>query len=261
SLSSLFGVKDKIALISEGCSAVGVAIAAALVQNGAKIYIASAMKEDLQKIQKDLNDKGPGRCEYIVADIGSKEGCVGLCDTFKQRESKLHILVNNSGATWGGEWDEFPDQGWDQAMASQVKSLLYMTGCLTQLLVRDANSSEPGRVVNISSVSPEETANNKEKLALRCKSIHFNLYHDTNKSAVSHLTSVMAISLASKFQSVNAILPDVELAQICPNGTSITGATGSDDHRTERLDSARDVAGVLLFLVSSAGARTTGARI
>lgn len=50
SLSSLFGVKDKIALVSEGCSGTGVATAAALVQNGAKVYIVSAVEADLRKV-------------------------------------------------------------------------------------------------------------------------------------------------------------------------------------------------------------------
>lgn len=50
SLANLFGVHGKVALVTEGCSGTGVATAAALVQNGAKVYIASVVEADLQKV-------------------------------------------------------------------------------------------------------------------------------------------------------------------------------------------------------------------
>lgn len=36
----------------------------------------------------------------------SKAGCDHLADEIKKRESKVHILVNNSGATWGAPYDK-----------------------------------------------------------------------------------------------------------------------------------------------------------
>jgi NAD(P)-dependent dehydrogenase (short-subunit alcohol dehydrogenase family) len=89
SVLSLFNVKDKIALVSGGGSGIGLMIASALVQNGAKVYIASRKEKQLKEVsfyyikqirialtscgewaQEALNKQGPGRCEYIVADLG-----------------------------------------------------------------------------------------------------------------------------------------------------------------------------------------------
>ncbi|KAG8681969.1 hypothetical protein FRC09_017115 [Ceratobasidium sp. 395] len=123
SLASLFDVRDKIALVTDGGSRTGAAIAAALLQNGAKVYVVCESEDISLSVKELLSDKG--QCECIVSDLKSKAGCVSLCDTFKQLEDHLNILVNNSGATWGGNWEEFPDEGWDQAMATHVKSLLY----------------------------------------------------------------------------------------------------------------------------------------
>ncbi|KAG9073705.1 hypothetical protein FRC06_011193, partial [Ceratobasidium sp. 370] len=108
SISSLFTVEGKIALVTGGGSGIGFMIASALVQNGAKVYIASRKEKQLQQARDVLNKQGPGRCEYIVADLGAKAGCDVLCDSLKQRESKLHILVNNSGANWAAPIDKFP---------------------------------------------------------------------------------------------------------------------------------------------------------
>ncbi|KAG9103736.1 hypothetical protein FRC06_008468 [Ceratobasidium sp. 370] len=135
-------------------------------------------------------------------------------------------------------------------MASHVKSLLYVTGCLTGLLARDATPSDPGRIINVPVVIIDGTEDPSEE--------QLGLSYDTSKSAVSHLTAILSTSLASKFISVNAILPDIEIAQI----SNTAGATISEAFdATERVNSARDLAGVLMFLVSSGGARITGARI
>lgn len=56
----------------------------------------------------------------------NKAGCDALVSEFKKRESNLHILVNNSGVTWGAPYDDFPEtKGWDNIMAVNVKSIFY----------------------------------------------------------------------------------------------------------------------------------------
>ena len=71
----------------------------------------------------------PNSCHYVVTDLSvsfsflrflptssntqmcfmakSKAGCEKLTETIKQKESKIHILVNNSGVTWGAPYDKF----------------------------------------------------------------------------------------------------------------------------------------------------------
>ncbi|CAE6416536.1 unnamed protein product [Rhizoctonia solani] len=250
SASGLFSVTNQIALVTEGCSRTGVIVATTLIKNGAKVYLASKDEVRLREIQEELNRHGPGRCECIVADLESKQGCLALCATMKRSESCLHILVNNSGATWGGFWDDFPDSSWDLELASHVKSLLYVTGGLTGLLAKAATVSLPGRIVNIPSNIPSagcQTQTEAEQV----------LSYDTHKSAVSHLTTVLSTSLSSKHLSVNAILPDIALATTMHGSRDIS----SDREGSRYLDSTQDLAGVLLFLASSVGARVTGARI
>ncbi|CAE6473993.1 unnamed protein product [Rhizoctonia solani] len=218
SVNTLFNVKDKIALVSGGGSGIGFMIASALVQNGAKVYIASRKEKQLQEAQKALNEKGPGRCEYIVADLGSKAGCDALCDAFKKRESKLHILVNNSGATWGAPWDNFPErEGWDRVMALNVKSLFYMTSGLSELLQKDATAIDPGRVVNISSVAGKDPIAVDTGLASKGQGLWS---YNTSKAAANHLTTTMAVTLAPKFITVNAILPGVYPSKMTAFGFS-----------------------------------------
>ncbi|CAE7230441.1 unnamed protein product [Rhizoctonia solani] len=261
SASGLFGVTNQTALITECCSRTGRIIASTLVDNGAKVYLVSKDEVRLREskhgqIHGELSGRGPGRCDYIVADLESKQGCVALCATLKERESCLHILVNNSGATWGGYWDDFPkgppssDNSWDMELASHVKSLLYVTGGLTELLANAATVSLPGRIINV----PSDILSQSCKTQTEADQV---LSYDTHKSAVSHLTMVLSTSLSYKHLSVNAILPDITLATTSHSN----GGANSDDEGSRYLDSVQDLAGVLLLLASPVGARITGARI
>ncbi|KAL8284119.1 hypothetical protein RQP46_004868 [Phenoliferia psychrophenolica] len=70
--------------------------------------------------------QGPGKCEYIIADLGSKAGCDALVAEVKKRTDVLHILVNNSGTTWGAPYDDFPEaSGWDRVLSTNVKAIFY----------------------------------------------------------------------------------------------------------------------------------------
>lgn len=56
----------------------------------------------------------------------SKAGCDALIHEFRKRESKLHVLINNSGVTWGGPYNDFPEEkGWDNIFNVNVKSIFY----------------------------------------------------------------------------------------------------------------------------------------
>ncbi|CCO30107.1 hypothetical protein BN14_04131 [Rhizoctonia solani AG-1 IB] len=259
SIGNLFNVKGKIALVSGGGSGIGFMIASTLVQNGAKVYIASRKEKQLQEAQKALNEKGPGRCEYIVADLGSKAGCDALCDAFKKCESKLHILVNNSGATWGAPWENFPEkEGWDRVMALNVKSLFYMTSGLSELLQKDATALDPGRVVNISSVAGKDPIAQDTGLANKDQGLWS---YNTSKAAVNHLTTTMAVTLAPKFITVNAILPGVYPSKMTAFGFSKAADALAKSHPMGRVGAPSDMAGLFLFLVSPGGAHVTGAHI
>lgn len=74
--------------------------AQAFVQNGAKVIIASRKESELKKTADRLNKLGPGKCEYIVADLKDKAGCDALVAGAKKLTDRLDVLINNSGATW-----------------------------------------------------------------------------------------------------------------------------------------------------------------
>ncbi|KII89437.1 hypothetical protein PLICRDRAFT_175614 [Plicaturopsis crispa FD-325 SS-3] len=259
SVSSLFNVKGKIALVTGGGTGVGKAIAAALTQNGAKVYIAARKESILKETAQELTAKGPGSAEYIVANLNTKAGCDALVAEFKKRESKLHILVNNSGVTWGAPYTDFPEaKGWDNVFAINVKSIFYVTVGLTDLLVKDSTNLDPARVINISSVASLSPRAEGGTLASPGTG---TWSYGTSKAAVNHLTSSLALKLAPSHVTVNAILPGVFPSRMTAYGFKTAGDKMAAGQPTGRVGIPQDLAGTALFLTSPASAHVTGAHI
>ena len=118
-----------------------------------------------------LNSLGPGKCDYIVADLKDKAGCQKLCEDLKAKTDRLTVLINNSGATWGAPWDDFPESGWDKLMALNVKSIFYVTVGCHELLKKGATALKPSTVINIASMAgkiatPKSTVYSATKFAV-----------------------------------------------------------------------------------------------
>jgi len=254
----LFNVKGKIVLVTGGGSGIGKMMAAGFAQSGAKVYIAARKEAQLKEAADEINKslEGPGRVYYIPANIGSKAGCVALIDEFRKRESKLHVLINNSGVTWGGPFHDFPEEkGWDNIFNVNVKSIFYMTAGLADMLAKDSTSFDPGRVINISSTS---SVNPRSEHPLSGEGAGTWSY-EPSKAAVNHLTSQLAVKLGSRQITVNAILPGLFPSKMTAFGLEQVGEESfAAAQPTGRFGMPQDMAGLALFLASPASAHVTG---
>jgi NAD(P)-dependent dehydrogenase (short-subunit alcohol dehydrogenase family) len=260
-IPNLFNVKGKIAVVTGGGSGVGTMIATAYAQNGAKVYIASRKEEQLKEVSDRLNKIRPGSCEYIVADLSSKAGCDSLVEAVRAKENKIHILVNNSGMSWGAPYDNFPEkQGWDNVFSLNVKSIFYVTAGFTPLLAKDATNHNPGSVINISSIASISPVSVGSRPASRGSGLWS---YNTSKAAVNHLTTQLAVTLGPQFITVNAICPGVFPSKMTAFGLKNAGGAAKmgEGHPWGRVGEPTDMAGVALFLASPAAAFVTGAHI
>jgi len=89
-------------------------IAEGYVANGVKTYVSARKAEACDATAARLSETG--ECISIPADLSTEEGIGKLVAEINSREDKLHILLNNAGATWGAPVGEFPQSGWDKIM-------------------------------------------------------------------------------------------------------------------------------------------------
>lgn len=191
SVQNLFSIQGKTALVTGGSRGIGLMIARAYLEAGAKVYISSRKADVCDDVAKRLSEVG--ECISIPADLSNTSGCHHLADELLKRESSLDVLVNNAGALWGAKLEEFPEAGWDRAMDTNVKGVFFLTQYLLPLLEKAAKPEDPARVINIGSIDGIKVPNMD------------NFSYSPSKAAVHHLTRVLAVRLGERFITVNAI--------------------------------------------------------
>ena len=98
-LQHLFDVSGKVAIVTGGSRGIGEMIAEGLVTNGVRTYITARKAEACDATAARLGEFGD--CISFPADLSTEEGIADFVERFREREERLHILVNNAGAAWG----------------------------------------------------------------------------------------------------------------------------------------------------------------
>src|SRR6185436_1992797 len=107
----LFSVRGKVVLVTGGSRGIGEMIAAGFLANGAKVYISSRKADVCDATAARLADEYQAECTSLPADLSELDGVDDLARRIAERESKVHVLVNNAGVSWGAPIDEFPEKG------------------------------------------------------------------------------------------------------------------------------------------------------
>ncbi len=247
---SLFGLRDKVALVTGGAAGLGYMITHALVAAGARVYIASRKLDTCREAAARLGGLA-GEVIPFGADLSAEEGVLSLSNFITGNETGLDILVNNSGRSWGADYEHFPWQAWSDVMTLNVTAPFTLTRALTPLLAAAAAPGEPSRVINIGSI-------------MGWVPHGYPAYsYSASKAALHHLTRILSNELAPWHIAVNAIAPG-------PFPSRMTAFFSDSEKRTNavtravplgRLGKADDVAGLILCLCGTGGAYISGAII
>ena len=243
-ISELFDVSGKVAIVTGGSRGIGRMIAAGFVENGIRTYITARKREACLKAAEELSEKG--ECIAFPADLATTEGRSEFVKSISAREAKVDILVNNAGAAWGAPFEDYPDAGYDKVMDSNVKAIFTLTRDLMPLLTREATTANPSRVINIGSID-----------GLRVSSTE-NYAYGASKAAVHFLTKNLALRLASKGLTVNAIAPGLFESKMTDFMLDKHRDKFEAENPLGRIGSAVDMAGLALYLVSPATCYLTG---
>jgi NAD(P)-dependent dehydrogenase (short-subunit alcohol dehydrogenase family) len=249
----LFSIAGKVAVVTGGSRGIGEMIAAGFLAHGAKVYISSRKADVCDATARRLTEEFGGECISLPANLAELEGIEAFAVELSRREERLDILVNNAGVSWGAPIDEFPENGWDKVMDTNVKGVFFLTQKLLPLLRRAASADDPARIVNVGSVDGIKTP------------VFDTFSYGPSKAAVHHLTRVLAAHLVKENILVNAIAPGPFPTWMLSTGVGGRGDVENTDWDTVargnpsgRVGTPQDVAGIAIFLCSRAGAYTVG---
>ncbi|KAI9474770.1 hypothetical protein LPJ78_004874 [Coemansia sp. RSA 989] len=247
--TEMFSVKNKVVVVTGGGSGVGLMITRGFVRNGAKVYIASRKAEALERAARELAQEGPGQCIALPCDLQDLEQVRRLADALRTREpAGIDVLVNNAGATWGTpSIEEYPDSAWTKVLTLNVQRVFSLTQLLVPLLQK-RGQGEPARIINVGSID-----------GLSVPALVTPAY-SASKAAVHHLTRVLAGHLGPHI-ACNAVAPGPFESHMMKATLDMFHDAIVERIPLRRIGRPQDIAGVCIFLASSAGAYINGAVI
>lgn len=245
SLTQLLSLKGRVAIVTGGSRGLGLQVAAALGEFGARDVLIARDRDALDEAVAELGTQNI-RSQGVHADISDRDVSVELANQVMQEHGRIDILVNNAGAAWGAPAEDYPDQAWDKIIILNVTGLFALTRAVARVAFLP---EERGAVLNIAST---------EGLKGHHPSIVGTIAYNAAKGAVVNLTRPLAAEWGPKGVRVNAIAPGYF-------PTKMTRAT-LGGHRDRLLDGTplgklggpNDLKGAALLLASDAGGHITG---
>ncbi|HZA82901.1 MAG TPA: glucose 1-dehydrogenase [Actinomycetes bacterium] len=244
-MGELFSVEGKTAVVTGGSRGIGLMIARAFVEGGARVYVSSRKAEVCRQVAEELSRAGA--CLALPADLSSEEACRRLAAEVAEREDRVQVLVNNAGATWGAPLEDYPAAAWDKVLDLNLKAPFFLTRAMLPLLEAAAAPGDPARVVNVGSID-----------GLRVPPLPTYAYA-ASKAGLHHLTRVLARELGPRGITVNAIAPGPFESKMMAETLRRFGDQIAAAAPLRRIGRPEDMAGAALYLASRAGAYVTGA--
>ena len=246
----LFNVSNKVVVVTGGSRGIGEMITSGFLANKSKVYITARKEEALLKKAEELSQKYDCECIPVNGDISNIEGIDALVKFLNDAEPDgIDYLINNAGAAWGANYDDFPESGWDKVIDLNLKTPFFLTQKLTPLLEKKGTAEDPSRVVNIASID----------------GLHVPLMetysYTASKSGIIHLTKHLAKTLVSRNIIVNAIAPGPFDSHMLGKAVNFDYSFIAESVPRKRIGSPEDIAGLCMYLCSRAGAYTIGETI
>ena len=235
---------DRVALVTGAAQGIGRAIAAALVEAGARVHLADLDADGVAASARALG------ASAHVADLGSPEAAKELIDTILAAEGRLDLLVNAAGGVRGQVGrpiEEISENDWRAVFAANVDAAFF----LSQAAAPAMKQAGYGRIVNISSGA-----------GLRPSLTGIQAYASA-KHALVGLTRQLAWEFGPHGVTVNSVAPGFVRSN--PATERQWEAYGPDGQKrliegihTRRLGTPEDIAHASLFFLSEQAGWVTG---
>ena len=148
-LAKLFDLTGRVALVTGGSRGLGLAMADALGELGAKVAIVARKADELEEARSALSQRGT-EVHTAVADIARTDTLAPLVEDIVAALGPIDILVNNAGTSWGAPAEQHPLEGWRKVLDLNLTG----TWALTQIVAtRCMIPRQRGHIVNIASIA------------------------------------------------------------------------------------------------------------
>jgi gluconate 5-dehydrogenase len=244
-IQQLFDLSGKTALVTGGSRGLGLQMAHALGEAGAKVMLSARKEGELEEAVAELQAAGID-ARWIAADCAKEEEIRSLADRTLERMGDVHILVNNAGAAWGAPAEDHPVEAWDKLMNLNVRGYFILSQHLAK---KSMIPNKYGRIINIASIAG--LGGNPPEMQ--------TLAYNTSKGAVINFTRALGAEWGKYNITVNAICPGFFPSKMTKGTLERLGEEKLAAHAPlRRLGDDEDLKGTTVLFASEAGKHITG---
>ncbi len=159
-------LNDKVAVVTGGTKGIGYAIAESLVKAGAKVFVCSRTREDVEQAVAKLSEIGDAAGK--LCDVRAEEQVKAVLESCEKRFGGVDILVNNAGmGIFGKTVEELSGDEFRQTLETNLFSVFYACHYAVPMMKKRGG----GYIFNISSLAgqnahPKMAAYNASKFGL-----------------------------------------------------------------------------------------------
>jgi gluconate 5-dehydrogenase len=247
-LKQLFDLSGRTALVTGGSRGLGLAMADALAEMGAKIAITARKFDELEAAKKGL-EAHSYQVFATVSDLSQPETIEPMVAAVIDTLGPIDVLVNNAGTSWGAPAENYPLNAWRKVIDVNLTGTWLVTQAVARASMIPRNS---GSIINIASVSGLKGSANRGFRAVG---------YSTSKGGLISFSRALAGEWGPLGITVNAICPGLIPTKMTKVVIENVGESAAELSPLRRLGTEDDLKGLVVLLASEAGRHITGQAI
>ena len=242
----MFELTGKVALVTGGSRGLGLQMAEALGEMGARLAVTARKPEELDIARAHLGGLGIDALS-VAGDLSALGSIPRMVDAVEAALGPVDILVNNAGCNWAAPAEEYPDDGWHKVMRLNVDAQFFLS---REIGRRHMIPRRSGKIVNIASIAG--LFGNPPAWEMQ------TMAYNTSKGALVNMTRALASEWGRYNINVNAICPGFFHSKMTRTTLERIDRQVLEMTPLRRLGGDEDLKGSVVFLASEASRHLTG---
>jgi len=236
-----FDFKGEVVVVTGGSRGLGLEIAHAFGQAGAKVVITARREQWLKEAETFLTDQDIA-VDAFICDVADAISVEQLVQQALQKNNSIDVLVNNAGLTWGAPAETMSLERWQQVIDANITGTFLMS----QAIGRHMLERKKGAIVNVASIAGLGGG--------QLNTVGYN----SSKAAVINLTRALAIEWAARGIRVNCIAPGMFRTRMTEAILERAESYVAGSTPIGRIGQPGELAPTVLFLASEGASYITG---
>jgi len=232
---------DQVAIVTGGSRGIGKAIVKALAAEGAKVaFVYRGNQQAADALVQEITQAG-GTAMALQCDVSKLDQAQQCAERVEKEWGRLDILVNNAGVIKDDLFVRMEPEAWDMVLQTNLGGTVHFCKAVGYTMMKQRR----GRIINISSVAAEHVNPGQTNYA-------------ASKGAINAFTRALAVELAGRNVTVNAIAPGFIETDMSEAVRNKAGDLIKKMIPMKRLGQPDDIAKVAVFLAGPDAAYVTG---